>query len=200
MILPLLMREIEAYSAALQAFREGMPIGDGVGPLTAAKLMHGYTWQDVAKDMIAAEVPMNGRTLVVLKAKGPGGNVGKPGDAVERVLEQQKDKVKAIIMIDAAGKLEGEPTGGVAEGVGAAIGGIGVEKYKIEEAAKAHDIPLYAVVIKEDISNVVAPMEEVLFDATDDAVESVKRLVEERTDEGETVVVAGIGNTVGIAQ
>jgi len=200
MILPLLMREIEAYSAALQAFREGMPIGDGVGALTAAKLMRGYAWQDVAKDMVAAEVPMNGRTLIVLKAKGPGGNVGKPGDAVERVLEQRKGEVKAIIMIDAAGKLEGEPTGGVAEGVGAAIGGIGVEKYKIEEAAKAHNVPLYAVVIKEDISNIVAPMEEVLFDATDDAVESVKRLVEERTEEGETVVVAGIGNTVGIAQ
>ncbi len=200
MILPLIMREIEAYSAALQAFREGMPIGDGVGALTAAKLMRGYAWEEVAKDMVAADVPMNGRTLVVLKAKGPGGNVGKPGDAVERVLDQRKGKVKAIIMIDAAGKLEGEPTGGVAEGVGAAIGGIGVEKYKIEEAAKAHDVPLYAIAIKEDISNVVAPMEEALFDATDNALESVKRIVEERSEEGETVVVAGIGNTVGIAQ
>lgn len=198
MILPLIMREIEAYSAALQAFREGMPIGDGVGALTAAKLMRGHTWKEVAKDMVAADVPMSGRTLVVLKAKGPGGNVGKPGDAVENVLDQRK--VKAIIMIDAAGKLEGEPTGGVAEGVGAAIGGVGVEKYKIEEAAKAHSVPLYAIAIKEDISNVVAPMEEALFDATDNAVESVKRLVEERSEEGETVVVAGIGNTVGIAQ
>ena len=200
MILPLLMREIEAYSAALQAFREGMPIGDGVGALTAAKLMRGNTWVDVAKDMIAAEMPMSGRTLVVMKAKGPGGNVGKPGDAVEKVLRDRKGEVKAIIMIDASGKLEGEPTGGVAEGVGAAIGGIGVEKYKIEEAAKAHRVPLYAVVIKEDISNVVAPMEESLFDATEKAIESVKRLVEEWTEEGETVIVAGIGNTVGIAQ
>jgi len=200
MILPLLMREIEAYSAALQAFREGMPIGDGVGALTGAKLMRGHPWKEIAKDMVAAEVPMSGRTLVVMKAKGPGGNVGKPGDAVERVLKERTGEVKAIIMIDASGKLEGEPTGGVAEGVGAAIGGIGVEKYKIEEAAKAFEVPLYAIVIKEDITNVVAPMEEALVDATDKAVESVKRLVEERTEEGETIIVAGIGNTVGIAQ
>jgi hypothetical protein len=202
MILPLLIREIEAYSSALQAFKEGMPIGDGVGALVAAKMMHGHEWKEVAKEMVAAEVPYAGRTLVVTKAKGPGGSVGKPGDAVENILKGRKGKkkVKAVIMIDAAGKLEGEPAGAVAEGVGAAIGGLGVEKYKIEEAAKAHKVPLYAVAIKEDISHVVAPMVEELFKATDTAVESVKRLVDEWTDEGDVVLVAGIGNTVGIAQ
>jgi len=200
MILPLIMREIEAYSAALQAFKEGMPVGDGVGALTAARLMQGHPWREVAKDMVVAEVPMAGRTLMVTKAKGPGGNVGKPGDAVENLLNERKGEVEAIIMVDAAGKLEGETTGAIAEGVGAAIGGIGVEKYKIEEAAKAHDVPLYAVAIKEDISNVVAPMVEALFDATEKAVEVVKRLVLERTSEGAAVIVAGIGNTVGIGQ
>jgi len=200
MILPLIMREIEAYSAALQAFKEGMPVGDGVGALTAARLMQGHPWREVAKDMVVAEVPMAGRTLMVTKAKGPGGNVGKPGDAVENLLNERKGEVEAIIMVDAAGKLEGETTGAIAEVVGAAIGGIGVEKYKIEEAAKAHDVPLYAVAIKEDISNVVAPMVEALFDATEKAVEVVKRLVLERTSEGAAVIVAGIGNTVGIGQ
>ena len=200
MILPMIMREIEAYSAALQAFKEGMPIGDGVGALTAARLMHGHQWREVAKEMVAAEVPMWGRTLIVVKAKGPGGSVGKPGDAIEKILSEREGVVKAIIMVDAAGKLEGEPTGAVAEGVGAAIGGVGVEKYKIEEAAKGHDVPLYAVAIKQDISHVVAPMVEELFDATEKAVEAVRRLVEEATEEGDTIIVAGIGNTVGIGQ
>ena len=36
-----------------------------------------------------------------------------------------------IITIDAALKLEGEDTGEVAEGIGAAIGGPGIERYKI---------------------------------------------------------------------
>jgi hypothetical protein len=202
MILPMIVREIEAYSAALQAFRDGMPIGDSVGALVAAKMMHGHEWTDVAKEMVAAEVPYNGRTLIVTKAKGPGGSVGKPGDAVENILNGRKgkDKVKAVIMVDAAGKLEGEPTGGVAEGIGAAIGGIGVEKYKIEEAVKAHDIPIYAVAIKQDITHVVAPMVEELFTACDTAVETIKRMIEEKTEEGDTVLVAGIGNTVGVAQ
>jgi hypothetical protein len=202
MILPMIVREIEAYSAALQAFKNGMPIGDSVGPLVAAKMMHGHGYEEVAREMVAAEVPYAGRTLIVTKAKGPGGSVGKPGDAIENLINKRAEgkKVNAVIMVDAAGKLEGEETGGVAEGVGAAIGGIGVEKYKIEEAVKAHNIPLYAVAIKQDISHVVAPMVEELFKATDRAVEVVKNLVEEKTKEGDVVIVAGIGNTVGIGQ
>lgn len=202
MILPMIVREIEAYSAALQAFKNGMPIGDGVGALVAAKMMHGNEWTEVAKEMVAAEVPYNGRTLIVTKAKGPGGSVGKPGDAVANILNMRKgkDEVKAVIMVDAAGKLEGEPTGSIAEGIGAAIGGIGVEKYKIEEAVKAKGIPLYAVVIKQDITHVVAPMVEELYTACDTAVEVIKRMIEEKTEEGDTVLVAGIGNTVGVAQ
>jgi len=202
MILPMIVREIEAYSAALQAFKNGMPIGDGVGALVAAKMMHGHEWTEVAKEMVAAEVPYNGRTLIVTKAKGPGGSVGKPGDAVDNILNMRKgkDEVKAVIMVDAAGKLEGEPTGSIAEGIGAAIGGIGVEKYKIEEAVKAKGIPMYAVVIKQDITHVVAPMVEELYTACDTAVEVIKRMIEEKTEEGDTVLVAGIGNTVGVAQ
>ena len=202
MILPMIMREIEAYSSAIQAFRDGVPIGDSVGALVAAKMMQGHEWEEVAKDMVAAEVPHADRTLIVIKAKGPGGTVGKPGDAIENIINGRKGekKVKAVIMVDAAGKLEGEPAGAVAEGVGAAIGGLGVEKYKIEEAVKAHEIPTYAVAIKQDISHVVAPMIEELFKACDTAVEAVKRLVEERTQPGDVVLVAGIGNTIGVAQ
>jgi len=200
MILPQIMREIEAYSAALTAFKQGMPIGDGVGALTAAKIMHGYDIKDVAKETISAEVPFDNRTLIVMKAKGPGASVGKPGDAVKNILVEKNGVVKAIVMIDAAGKLEGEMNGEVAEGIGAAIGGTGVEKFRIEEAAKTFKVPLYAVAIKEDISAVVAPLEEELFDAVDKAVDSVKRIIREKTKEGDTVIVAGIGNTSGIAQ
>lgn len=200
MILPLVMREVEAFSSAIQAFQQGMPIGDGVGALTAAKLMYGHPCREIAEDIMAAEVPFNGRELIVIKATGPGGNVGKPAEAIENILRERKGMVKAIVMIDAAAKLEGEQTGEVAEGVGAAIGGTGVEKFKIEEAAKAYNVPLYAVAIKVDITDVVAPMREELFDATDRAVEAVKRIISERTSEGDVVIVAGIGNTVGIAQ
>ena len=202
MILPMIMKEIEATSSAIQAFRNGMPIGDGVGPLVVSKLMRGHEIIDVARETVAAWVPYEGRTLILLKAKGPGGSVGKPGAGVAKILSDDKKekKIKAVIMIDAAGKLEGEPVGEIAEGFGAAIGGVGVEKYKIEEAVKARNIPMYAIAIKQDISHVIAPLVEELYKATDKALESVKRIVTERTQEGDYVLVAGIGNTMGIAQ
>ncbi|MCJ7731843.1 DUF1512 domain-containing protein, partial [Candidatus Bathyarchaeota archaeon] len=41
MVLPQIEELVAAYTPALQAFREGIPIGDSVGPIVAAKLMHG---------------------------------------------------------------------------------------------------------------------------------------------------------------
>jgi hypothetical protein len=38
------------------------------------------------------------------------------------------------------------------------------------------------------------------MDATDEAVSSVKGLILDYSMEGDTVIVAGIGNTVGVAQ
>ena len=40
-----------------------------------------------------ATVPFEGRTALVIKAEGPGGNVGKPGDAVEAVIEENEGKI-----------------------------------------------------------------------------------------------------------
>ena len=202
MILPLLIKEIEATSSAIQAFREGMPIGDGVGPLVASKLMRGTDYKDVAKETVAAWVPYEDRTLIVLKAKGPGGSVGKPGEAIKNILADDVNtkKIKAVITIDAAMKLEGEPVGDIAEGYGAAIGGVGVEKYKIEEAVKSHEVPMYAIAIKQDTSHVIAPMVEEIHKAADKALDSVRRIIMDRTQEGDYILVAGIGNTMGIAQ
>ncbi len=200
MILPQLIQQIEAYSAALQAFRDGIPIGDTVGPIVAAKLLDGAEVYEVAKEMAAGEIDYEGRRVIITKAWGPGGSVGKPGDAIRNILDKEKGKVKMLITVDAAGKLEGEGVGEIAEGVGAAIGGPGVEKYKIELAATEYEVPMFAVAIKQGMEHVVAPLIEELMDATDKAVSSVKGMILEYSEEGDTVIVAGIGNTVGVAQ
>jgi len=200
MLLPLIMREAEAYANALKAFSNGQPIGDGAGALVAAKLMHGHRKKKIEKDCVVAKVPLEGRTAYVIKAEGPGGNVGKPGEAIKRVVEETSGKISNIIMIDAALKLEGEKPGEVAEGVGAAIGGPGTEAFKIEESILKYKIPLNAVIIKEDIGDAISPMRKEIFDATEVAVERVKRVVKEKTKEGDTVIIAGIGNTIGVGQ
>jgi hypothetical protein len=200
MILPLVMREAEAYASALKAFAYGQPIGDGAGALVAAKLMHGQEARKIAKDCVVASVPFEGRTAFVIKAEGPGGNVGKPGDAVKAIIEENEGKIAMVIMIDAALKLEGEELGEVAEGVGAAIGGPGVDQYKIEDSLLKYRITINAVIIKEDVGDAVSPMRKEVFDSVDKVLERVKQVVLEKTKEGDKVIIAGVGNTIGIGQ
>lgn len=200
MILPLVMKEAEAYASALKAFAYGQPIGDGAGPLAVAKLMHGFETRKVPKDCVVATVPVEGRTAFIIKAEGPGGNVGKPGDAVKAVVEENKGKIASVIMIDAGLKLEGESVGDVAEGIGAAIGGPGVDQYKIEEAVVEYQIPINAVIIKEDIGDAVSPMRKEISDSADKVIERVKNVLLERTKEGDKVIIVGVGNTIGIGQ
>jgi hypothetical protein len=200
MILPMIMKEAEAYASALKAFAYGQPIGDGAGALVAARLIHGYETRKLEKDCVVATVPFEGRTAFVVKAEGPGGNVGKPGDAVKQVIEENKGKIAMIVMIDAALKLEGEELGEVAEGVGAAIGGPGVDQFKIEEELVKYHIPINALVVKEDVGDAVSPLRKEIFDSIDTIIERIKQVVSERTKEGDRIVIAGIGNTIGIGQ
>jgi len=200
MILPLVMKEAEAYANALKAFAYGQPIGDGAGALVAAKLIHGYEVRKLPKDCVVATVPFEGRTAFVIKAEGPGGNVGKPGDAVKAVIDENKGKIASVVMIDAGLKLEGEGVGEVAEGIGAAIGGPGVDQFKIEEAISQYHIPINAVIVKEDIGDAVSPMRKEISDAIDKAIERVKSVIVERTKEGDKVIIVGVGNTIGIGQ
>jgi len=200
MVLPLIMQEVEAYASALKAFATGQPIGDGAGALVAAKLMHGHKIRKIAKDIVVAKVPLEGRIAHVLKSEGPGGNVGKPADGIRRIIEENEGKIATIVMVDAMQRLEGEKPGDVAEGVGAVIGGPGVDQFKIEESVLKYKIPVNAVIIKEDTGDAHSPMRKEIFDATDTAIQRIKRLILEKTKKGESVIIAGIGNTIGIGQ
>ncbi len=199
MLLPIIMDIAESYDGAVQAFATGQPIGDGAGPLLANKLIRGLEAKKIEKDMIVAETNIDGRKIFILKAEGPGGNVGKPGDALNLLIESLGAKVSNIIMVDAALKMEGDDTGEVAEGVGAAIGGVGTERYKIEEIAHKYKIPVFAVIIKMSLREAIAPMKKEITEGVEKAIERAKRIIRENTKEGDTVVIAGIGNTIGIA-
>ncbi|KUO39676.1 MAG: hypothetical protein APZ16_03275 [Candidatus Hadarchaeum yellowstonense] len=198
MNIPFLRTYAKAFVDATKAFVEGKPIGDGVGPLTVVKLVKEAKFLEPVEDTVYTETEFEGRKLIIVKAKGPGGRVGKPGELIARLAK--KRKVARIIMIDAAGKLEGEASGDVVEGVGAAIGGPPTEKYKIEEIAVKRKIPVDAIVIKESYTESLKPLNKKLVKGVDEAVERVKNAIRQRTKPGDTVIVAGIGNTIGIGQ
>lgn len=200
MLLPLIMREAEAYASCLKATANGQPWGDGAGAWVAAKLMHGNEIRKIPKDCVAATIQIEGRTAFVVKAEGPGGNVGKPGDAIKAIIEENEGKIATVIMVDAAMKLEGEQVGEVSEGIGAAIGGPGVDQFKIEDSILKYHIPINAVIIKEDIGDAVSPMRKEFYDSVDKAIERIKQVLLERTKEGDKVIIAGIGNSIGIGQ
>ncbi|MEM1583959.1 MAG: DUF1512 domain-containing protein [Nitrososphaerota archaeon] len=200
MLMPQIMEIAEAYRQASYAFAQAQPIGDGIGALVVAKLVHGLEKKtyEIAKDTIVHELELDGRKLLILRASGPGGTVGRPGEGIVKLIESEGDRVKLIITIDAGLKLEGEESGKVVEGVGVAIGGTGVDKFKIEEIAKAKRIPLYAIVIYESITEAITPMRESIVKAADKIIEKVKQLVNEKVEKGATIIIAGIGNSVGI--
>jgi len=198
MLIPFLREIVISYYDALKAFQAGIPIGDSVGPMVSQRFFSGEVEVDQVNDVTYSVSEFEGRYVLALKALGPGSEVGKPGEVIKRIIEELKGDVQAVITVDAALRLESEKTGTVAIGVGAAIGDPGPEKYKIEDVCTKYKIPLYAIVIKESYIEAVTPMNKEIAAAAEQAVNIVKKLIrEEVSDEGK-VIIAGIGNTVGI--
>lgn len=198
MQMPILEKMAEAYNTATKAFTDGKVIGDGIGAMIATKLIGDSKSDEEIKDTVYAKTKIEGREAYIIKAKGPGGRVGKPGELITELAEDKE--VDRVIMIDAGLKLEGEKSGKIVEGVGAAIGGPPTEKHKIEELTTKRDIPLDAIVIKQSLKEAITPMSKQLSESVDPAVEKVKEAVRERTEEDEVVFIAGIGNTIGVSQ
>ncbi|MEM4312388.1 MAG: DUF1512 domain-containing protein [Nitrososphaerales archaeon] len=199
-LMPLILQEAEALVKALDSLKNSHPIGDGIGPLIVGRMMLNSEKRVIAKDTILSEIDHLGRKVYLIKAEGPGGMVGQIGTALEKLVSEMGIRFDAIIMIDAALKLEGEKSGEVAEGVGAAIGGIGVDRFKIEEVATRFNIPLFAIVIKQSIVEAISTMRREIAEASEKVRKIIDKMILEKTKEGSNVIVVGVGNTLGIAQ
>jgi hypothetical protein len=195
MQLPIIEKIAKAMFRGTKALSRGEPIGDGLGPLVAAELMGSAKAEEIEEDVLMARVPMDGRNLLVMKARGPGGRIGFPGKAVLKAIN--KHKAVRVITVDAAAKLEGEKTGSLAEGVGVAMGGPGVERSYIEEIVVKKGIPLDSIVVKMSQEEAIMPMRKAVKDALPRVRQSLKRSLE-RTKKGDTVIVVGVGNTSGV--
>lgn len=200
MNIPILLKEADAYLGALESFKLAEPIGDGIGEMVAGKLMLGKQSKEIARETLYASSEYKGRTLLVVKSQGPLGTVGMPDVAVQRLTEDPANNIRMLIMIDAALKLEGEKTGDIAQGTGAAIGGVGTEKFRIEEAAARYKIPMYAIVVKESMLDAIQVMTKEISESSDKVVQIIQNLIEKKTGETDTVLIVGVGNTLGIGQ
>jgi len=192
MMVPIYKEIAEAQRDATRAFIDNAPIGDTIGPLVAAKLIEGEP-EEVAEDIIYSEEEIGGDPVHVVKSNGPGSRLGKYGDAIDMIAEE--NELEAIVTVDAGAKFEGEETGSISEGVGVMMGGPGVEKSKIEDVATEHDVPLEGIIIKQSPPEASKPMKKEIYEAYKPAVSKTEEIVKEFDGE---VLVVGVGNTCGV--
>ncbi|GAB4330329.1 MAG: DUF1512 domain-containing protein [Promethearchaeota archaeon] len=206
MQLGLIMALAKSYKKAAQAFSDGTPIGDSLGPMVAASFVRAVVKGDPSdvevheadKDTIYQEVTFEGRRVLVVRAKGPGGSVGKPGRVIKRLVEKYADSLERVIMVDAGLKMEGDKTGSIAVGVGAAIGGVGVEKFRIEESVTRRKVPIDAIICRQSLEDAITTMKKPIAQSVPLIVKKVLESIRKRTGPKATVIVAGIGNTMGV--
>ncbi len=198
MILPFIMEEAEAITKAIPVFKLGQPVGDGIGPMVVGQMMQDTKKELVAFQTVGSEKQFDGRKLVLLKAEGPGCTVGRPGDAMETIIAKNKPDI--IIMVDAALKMEGEDSAITAQGFGAAIGGIGIERFQIEDIATKNNIPIFAIVIKQSIKEAITLMTKEIANQAENVRSQVHEMIHENTKPGQSVLLIGVGNTIGISQ
>lgn len=194
MQLPFIEKISKAMLKGTEAFSHGWPVGDALGPHVASYLIGDSKMKEIIDDeTIYTKKKIKGKNVFIVRARGPGGRLGKLGLAVDQLA--RKNKISKIITIDAAAKLEGEKTGSIAEGVGVAIGGIGVDRSYIEKFATEKDIPLDTVVVKMSQEEAIMPMRaEILA-----AVPRVIKIVEDNIAQTRgNIIVVGVGNCTGI--
>lgn len=197
MLLPHLFGESKIFRKAMDAFIYGCPIGDGIGAYVAARMMEGHKTEEIAKETIRAIVPFKGRTLYIVKARGPHGTCGKPEVAIRKVIDECAG-VDMIIMVDAGLMVEGDRRGEILVGSGAAIGGFGNERFRIEEIATKYKIPLYCWIVKESLKDAVTAMRKEVIDSTDLVIKEIEEFILKETKKGDEILIAGIGNTMGV--
>ncbi|MHA2009174.1 MAG: DUF1512 family protein [Promethearchaeota archaeon] len=203
MQLGLIINMAKAYYHAAKAFAEGSPIGDGLGPLVVASFIRDVAEGDIkaheiTRETIVQELEFEERTIFIVRAKGPGGSVGKPGKAIKEIIDKNGEEISRIIMIDAGLKLTGDKTGSMAIGVGAAIGGIGIEKHFIEESSTGKSIPIDALICKQSLEDAITTMKRPITQSVPKFVDKIKMSIRKRTEKGAKIIIAGIGNTIGI--
>src|SRR3989344_789298 len=195
MQLPMIEKMIKALAKGTEAMTNGWAIGDSIGPLVVAEMIGDSKTKEIADETVACEKTIAGRSVIIIKARGPGGRLGKLGRSVEKIVKSKK--ISKIMTIDAAAKLEGEKTGLIAEGVGVAIGGPGVDKSYIENLAVQKDIPLDTIIVKMGQEEAIMPMKQEVMSSINNVINLIEKNIKETPGKG-SIIIVGVGNSTGI--
>lgn len=192
MQLPIIEKIAESEFRGTEAFLNGLPIGDSIGPLVAASLIDES--REIAEDVVMGEANISGRKCFVLKAKGPAPHLGRIDEAINHIMSRHK--ISRIITVDAAQKLEGEKTGSVVEGVGFAMGGVG-QREMIENTLLPKKKPIDSIIVKVGMEDAIMPMKKEIYGSAKRVIELINKSVN-RSKKGEKIIIVGVGNSCGV--
>ncbi|MEM0243370.1 MAG: DUF1512 family protein [Candidatus Aenigmatarchaeota archaeon] len=192
--LPIIDRVFRSYEKGFETILNNLPIGDGIGPLVISNLIERGDKINEVYECIVVKKRLFGKDVILVRAKGPGGRLGKIHKVLNELLKKEKN-VEKIITIDAASKLEEEESGSVSDGVGVAIGGIGVEKFNIEEVAAKKDIKLDAILVKMSPEEAIQIMNPKILNNVNNVIEKIKESLE---DVNKKAIIVGVGNSANV--
>ena len=207
-----------AYRHALDSFQKQNPIGDSVGPMAVMYFMGEINGSKDTENSTVEVKNMkslkflkysgmyNHRSFIVLRAPGPTSSVGNPGIVLKTVIDdltKQSKKIKLILTIDASMRLHGERTGNIRHGIGIAVGdqdNFPIEKFQIESLALNHNPPILieSIICKQKLSEAISPMNEAIKNSVPEIARLMKQIIRSQTEEGDCVVILGIGNGIGV--
>ncbi|MHA2472683.1 MAG: DUF1512 family protein, partial [Promethearchaeota archaeon] len=68
----------------------------------------------------------------------------------------------------------------------------------IEESSTNKSIPIDALICKQSLENAITTMQRSITQSVPKFIEKIKMTIRKRTEKGSKVIIAGIGNTIGI--
>lgn len=199
MLLAQLMKQALLVTDLIDADNLSLPMGDAAGPLTILHLTKELSAVNV-DDMLVAEEQRDGKQILYITS-GELNSFNFIGDKVTKIVkaahpkEQTEGHKKCLLTLDAQGKLLSMETGEIGYHFGAAIGGIGLQKYRLEELTLDGYEPR-AMTVTMSIRDAIAPMSKKIHEASFKLADAVVKFIND-TDY-EYYVVIGIGNQEGL--
>ena len=74
------------------------------------------------------------------------------------------------------------------------------DRFQIEDVATKNNIPILAIVIKQSIYEALTLMTKEIADQASSVRDEIHDMIKDNTKENQTVMVVGVGNTLGVSQ